>query len=152
MRILITGACGFVGSTLAHALAQAGAGHELHGLDNFIRPGSESNRNGLKALGVKLHHGDIRAASDLESLPPVDFVIDEDFDKRMLDAIKNRDTKTIFAEPESMFLSGTSETKNWITVAGILAETDLEMNLIDYVPACRSEAGTGCGMAFATWE
>jgi CDP-paratose 2-epimerase len=76
MRILITGACGFVGSTLAHALAQAGAGHELHGLDNFIRPGSESNRSGLKALGVKLHHGDIRAASDLESLPPVDFVID----------------------------------------------------------------------------
>lgn len=76
MRILITGACGFVGSTLARALAQAGAGHQLHGLDNFIRPGSESNRSGLKALGVKLHHGDIRAASDLESLPPVDFVID----------------------------------------------------------------------------
>ena len=80
------------------------------------------------------------------------FVVDEDFDRRMLTAIKNRDTKTIFAEPESMFLSGTSETKNWITAAGILSETDLQMNLIDYVPSCRSEAGTGCGMAFATWE
>jgi hypothetical protein len=80
------------------------------------------------------------------------FVIDEEFDTRMLTAIKNRDTKTIFAEPENMFRSGTSETKNWITVAGILDETDLEMNLIDYVPSCRSEAGTGCGMAFATWE
>jgi len=80
------------------------------------------------------------------------FVVDEDFDRRMLTAMKNRDTKTIFAEPENMFLSGTSETKNWITVAGILSETDLQMNLIDYVPSCRSEAGTGCGMAFATWE
>ncbi len=80
------------------------------------------------------------------------FVIDEDFDRRMLTAIGNRDTATIFAEPESMFQSGTSETKNWITVAGILSETDLKMNLIDYVPSCRSEAGTGCGMAFATWE
>ena len=80
------------------------------------------------------------------------FVIDEDFDQRMLTAMKNRDTKTIFAEPEAMFRSGTSETKNWITVAGILSETELQMNLIDYVPAYRSEGGTGCGMAFASWE
>lgn len=80
------------------------------------------------------------------------FVIDEDFDTRMLDAIRDRDTKTIFAEPDEMFRAGTSETKNWITVAGILAETDLRMNLIDYVPSCRSEAGTGCGMGFASWE
>jgi 3-O-methylgallate 3,4-dioxygenase len=80
------------------------------------------------------------------------FVVDEDFDNRMLTAMKNRDTKTIFAEPENMFLSGTSETKNWITAVGILSETDLKMSLIDYVPSCRSEAGTGCGMAFASWE
>jgi hypothetical protein len=80
------------------------------------------------------------------------FVVDEDFDMRMLNAIKARDTKTIFAEPHNMFRSGTSETKNWITVAGILSETDLQMNLVDYVPSCRTEAGTGCGMAFATWE
>jgi len=80
------------------------------------------------------------------------FVVDEDFDTRMLTAMKNRDTKTIFAEPENMFLSGTSETKNWITATGILSGTDLKMNLIDYVPSCRSEAGTGCGMAFASWE
>lgn len=80
------------------------------------------------------------------------FVVDEEFDHRMLTAIKERDTKTIFTEPESMFWSGTSETKNWIMVAGILAESGLEMNLIDYVPAYRSEGGTGCGMAFASWE
>jgi len=46
------------------------------GLDNFIRPGSETNRAELKQLGVKLFHGDLRSASDLETLPPVDWVID----------------------------------------------------------------------------
>ncbi|WP_221032958.1 NAD-dependent epimerase/dehydratase family protein [Actomonas aquatica] len=76
MKILITGICGFVGSTLAEAFHASGSGHELIGLDNFIRPGSESNRARLKALGIKLHHGDIRAASDLEGLPAVDWVID----------------------------------------------------------------------------
>ena len=70
------------------------------------------------------------------------FVVDEDFDTRMLNAIRDRDTQAIFAEPENMFLSGTSETKNWITVAGILSETNLQMKLVDYVPSCRSEAGT----------
>jgi 3-O-methylgallate 3,4-dioxygenase len=80
------------------------------------------------------------------------FVIDEEFDTRILAAIKKQDTATIFAEPHAMFRSGTSETKNWITVAGILAESGLEMNLVDYVPSYRSEGGTGCGMAFATWE
>ncbi|MFN4281372.1 MAG: protocatechuate 3,4-dioxygenase [Alphaproteobacteria bacterium] len=80
------------------------------------------------------------------------FVVDEDFDRRMLKAIAEQDTATIFAEPHAMFRSGTSETKNWITVAGILAETGLKMNLVDYVPSVRSEGGTGCGMAFAIWE
>ncbi len=76
MRILITGICGFVGSTVAKALLSADPGCTLTGLDNFIRPGSEGNRAELKRLGVKLFHGDLRNASDLESLPPVDFVID----------------------------------------------------------------------------
>ncbi len=76
MRILISGICGFVGSTLARTLLAAGRGYEIHGFDNFIRPGSESNRADLKAVGVKLFHADLRAASDLETLPAVDWVID----------------------------------------------------------------------------
>lgn len=76
MKILISGVCGFVGSTLARALVQSGRGHQVVGFDNFIRPGSESNRAELKALGVKLFHGDLRAASDLETLPACDWVID----------------------------------------------------------------------------
>jgi CDP-paratose 2-epimerase len=76
MKILITGICGFVGNTLARSLLASQPGLELVGLDNFIRPGSETNRAELKALGVKLFHGDLRAASDLETLPHVDAVID----------------------------------------------------------------------------
>jgi len=76
MRILISGVCGFVGSTLARVLAQSGTGHQVCGFDNFIRPGSETNRAELKRLGVKLFHGDLRAASDLETLPACEWVID----------------------------------------------------------------------------
>jgi CDP-paratose 2-epimerase len=46
------------------------AGTRSSGFDNFIRPGSESNRAELKRLGVKLIHADVRAASDVDSLPP----------------------------------------------------------------------------------
>ena len=46
------------------------------GFDNFIRPGSETNRVALKRLGVHLFHADVRVASDLEELPDADWVID----------------------------------------------------------------------------
>jgi len=78
MRILITGICGFVGSTLAQALVeQTPTGSlVLTGLDNLSRPGGWLNLAALKARGVKLVHGDIRQASDVEALAPVDWVID----------------------------------------------------------------------------
>lgn len=90
MRILISGVCGFVGRTLAHALAEAGANHELCGFDNFIRPGSETNRAELKKLGVRLFHGDLRAASDLETLPAVDWVIDAAANPSVLAGVDGR--------------------------------------------------------------
>jgi CDP-paratose 2-epimerase len=76
MRILITGACGFVGSRLLRRLRESLENAELLGMDNFCRAGSETNRATLKELGVKVFHGDVRSASDFESLPPVDWVID----------------------------------------------------------------------------
>jgi CDP-paratose 2-epimerase len=76
LRILVTGACGFVGSTLIRAWVDRGSEHTFVGLDNMIRPGSEGNRGRLKTMGVRLVHGDIRCASDFEALPDVDAVID----------------------------------------------------------------------------
>lgn len=76
MKLLITGICGFVGSTLARAMKEHIQDLEVIGLDNLIRPGSERNREQLLGEGIPVFHADIRNRSDLESLPPVDWVID----------------------------------------------------------------------------
>ncbi len=79
------------------------------------------------------------------------FVVNESFDHIVLDAMEKGDAATLSSLPEEMFQSGTSEIKNWITVAGVMAEAGLEMTLVDYVPCYRSEAGSGSGMGFAQW-
>ncbi len=76
MRVLITGACGFVGSSVAEALLERHEGISITGIDNLQRTGSEYNRTRLRKMGVTFLHGDIRAASDFENLPPADWVID----------------------------------------------------------------------------
>ena len=76
MKILLTGACGFVGSALAESLLERVEGVRLVGIDNLMRPGAETNRARLENLGVEFFHGDLRCASDLAALPPCDWVID----------------------------------------------------------------------------
>lgn len=102
MRILITGICGFAGSTLARGLA--GAGHGIIGFDNFIRAGSETNRAGLKRLGVRLFHGDLRLASDIEAIPAVDWVIDAAANPSVLAGVDGRTSSRQLVEHN---LSGT---------------------------------------------
>jgi CDP-paratose 2-epimerase len=74
VKILITGIAGFVGSSLALKLRERG--FAVSGIDNLMRPGSETNRARLIPSGVTFVHGDIRAASDWETLAPTDWVID----------------------------------------------------------------------------
>ncbi|MDD2364868.1 MAG: NAD-dependent epimerase/dehydratase family protein [Desulfuromonadaceae bacterium] len=76
MKILITGICGFVGSSLALAWRSADPDAEIIGLDNFVRAGSEVNRQKLAKMGIRILHVDIRTPSDFEALPNVDWVID----------------------------------------------------------------------------
>jgi len=76
MKLLITGACGFVGSSLAETLLERMPGLRVTGLDNLMRPGAETNRARLRKLGVELVHADVRAASDFENLPAADWIID----------------------------------------------------------------------------
>lgn len=76
MNLLVTGICGFVGSTLTRALLESMENLCVTGVDNFIRPGSELNRRELARLGVKLFHGDLRCQSDVDALPAADWVID----------------------------------------------------------------------------
>ncbi len=76
MKVLITGICGFVGSSLAKSLIQQIEGIEVAGVDNLLRAGSENNRQSLAQMGVQFLHGDIRMRSDVEALPQCDWVID----------------------------------------------------------------------------
>ena len=76
MKLLVTGAAGFVGFTLIESLLEAESGLEITGLDNLVRSGSETNRHRLREKGIRFIHGDVRLASDFENLPAVDWVID----------------------------------------------------------------------------
>jgi CDP-paratose 2-epimerase len=76
VHALITGICGFVGSTLARAFVASSTFDRITGIDNLSRPGSERNRRPLERLGVDVILGDIRNAADVDALPKVDWVID----------------------------------------------------------------------------
>lgn len=90
MRILITGICGFVGSTLTRALLESAENLQVVGVDNFFRPGSELNRRELAALGVKFIHADVRSATDFQALPAADFVIDAAANPSVLAGVDGR--------------------------------------------------------------
>lgn len=49
---------------------------QIIGLDNFARNGSWRNRSRLTDADIAVVHGDIRMRSDLDSIGPVDWVID----------------------------------------------------------------------------
>jgi len=90
MKILVTGICGFVGSTLARALLSARQDLTVMGVDNLIRPGSEVNRLELVRLGVKMFHGDLRNSSDFETLPACEWVIDAAANPSVLAGVDGR--------------------------------------------------------------
>jgi len=76
VHILITGACGFVGSTICRRIAETGLGWRVTGIDNLSRPGSEINLPILRSIGVAVSHGDLRCQSDVDALPAVDWILD----------------------------------------------------------------------------
>lgn len=90
MRLLITGICGFVGSSLANWFRERNESYQIIGIDNFARPGSETNRAALRLRGIMVQHGDVRNASDFENLPAVDWVIDAAANPGVLAGLDNR--------------------------------------------------------------
>jgi 3-O-methylgallate 3,4-dioxygenase len=77
------------------------------------------------------------------------FTIDEKLDRAVLEACTSGDGEALAAIPPAKLNSGNSEIRNWIVVAG--AAAGLKSEWREYVPLYRTPAGTGCGMAFATW-
>lgn len=89
MRILISGICGFVGSTVARALHATGR-YQVAGFDNYIRPGSETNREPLRQLGIDVFTADLRDAAAMSALPAADFVVDAAANPSVLAGVDGR--------------------------------------------------------------
>ena len=79
-------------------------------------------------------------------------IVDESLDYAVLEAIQKKDKESLTSLDEGLFVSGTSEIKNWVAVTGAMEETDCTMDVIDYIPMYRSRAGTGVGAGFAAWQ
>jgi 3-O-methylgallate 3,4-dioxygenase len=101
-------------------------------IDRAVRSASGNGRVGILASGGLTH-----------------FTVDEELDRGLLHALKQKDKAMLTAIPGERLNSGSSEIRNWITVAG--ASEHLNISWLDYVPCYRSAAGTGCGMGFAVW-
>jgi len=76
MKILITGAAGFVASRTARAVKEAFEDSSLCGIDNLSRKGSETNLSALEKLGCRFFKGDIGSEQEVATLPAVDWIID----------------------------------------------------------------------------
>jgi hypothetical protein len=55
-----------------------------------------------------------------------------------------------FYAPNQPTAARCSELRNWLVLAGAMEDCDID--LLDYVPAYRSSAKTGCGMGFVRWN
>ena len=80
------------------------------------------------------------------------FVVDEELDALVLDAMASGDESRLAALPDELFQSGSGEIKNWLPVSAAMNQLGMRMTLVDYTPFYRSDAGTGSGMAFASWQ
>jgi len=78
------------------------------------------------------------------------FVVDEAFDRALLDALQRKDAAFFRSAPLAKLQSGSSEIRNWICMAGALGE--LEPAWIAYAPGYRTPALTGTGLAFASFR
>jgi hypothetical protein len=77
-------------------------------------------------------------------------IMDDEIDRITLDALQEKDADRLRSLPVERLFGGTSEIRNWVIAAGALEP--MKMTLVDFVPAYRSPAATGCGMSFAYWE
>jgi 3-O-methylgallate 3,4-dioxygenase len=78
------------------------------------------------------------------------FLVNETLDRAVLHSLEQGDLEILNRIPESALKSGNSEIKNWAALGATMAPSKME--LVDYVPVYRSEAGSGCGMAFGLWK
>ena len=69
----------------------------------------------------------------------------------LLKALATKDAQALQNLPRQRLFSAASEVQNWVVLGGVLDGLSLNMDLVEYVPMYRTEAGTGGGWAFARW-
>ena len=78
------------------------------------------------------------------------FVVDEDLDQAVIQAVTRKDHAALAALPVEKLNSGSAEIRNWICAAAALS--GLAIDRIDYIPGYRTRASTGTGLGFAIWR
>lgn len=78
------------------------------------------------------------------------FATDEQFDRKVMTALAERDEDLISKLPVRALRSGNSEILNWLLAGGALEHLQLKWS--DYIPVHRTPAGTGIGLGFALWS
>ena len=78
------------------------------------------------------------------------FVVDEELDHGIIEAIRRKDTAWLAALDPKQLQAGSSEIRNWLIAVEAVKELDLEW--VEYVPGYRSPALTGTGLCFAAWR
>jgi CDP-paratose 2-epimerase len=95
MRVLITGGCGFVGSSIAIYMARTYPSYKIVAFDNLHRRGSELNLKRLGEFGIQFVHGDIRNQSDLRTAGHADVVIEASAEPSVMAGIDSSPDYTI---------------------------------------------------------
>jgi len=78
------------------------------------------------------------------------FVVDEELDHGIIDAIRRKDSAWLAALDPRQLQAGSSEIRNWLIA--VEAVKELELDWLEYVPGYRSPALTGTGLCFAAWR
>ncbi len=76
--------------------------------------------------------------------------IDQDLDRRLLEALLAHDAVALRAIPRAALVSGTCQLLTWIVLGGLVDL--LENKWLEYLPVYRTAAGTGIGLAFGCWS
>jgi hypothetical protein len=104
----------------------------------------EAIRRAIEGFGADVRVG-VLASGGLSH-----FLVDEAFDHAVIDALQRHDNGFFRTAPLHKLMSGSSEIRNWICLAGVV--TGLDMDWVSYTPGYRTPALTGTGLCFASFR